>query len=96
MSKLDLPTPQMIGTMPFCINEILNHSEYAYLVMCLENGYATVIYYRYPQRYGPFLDDLAKHTPIHNVHFAADNLLSFSEKHKPCPCQHEEDSSIGV
>ncbi len=92
MSKLDLPTPETIGSLLFCITEIdiLSYADYAYLSVCLENGHETVIFYHYPQRYGPFLDDLAKHTPIHNVHFVADDRLSFSrsEKHNTrCPCQ---------
>lgn len=85
--SLYLPTAEKIGSLLFCIKEILNHSDYAYLVVCLANGHTTVIYYRYPQIYGPFLDDLAAHAPIHNIHFTTDNLLSFSEKIKPCPCQ---------
>lgn len=86
--SLYLPTPQKIGLLAFCITEIsLIHANYAYLKVSLENGHETIIFYQYPPRYWEFLHDLARHTPLHNVHFIAGDLLSFSNKSTPCPCQ---------
>ena len=94
-----LPTPQDMGSRLFYIKEITNFekSEYAYLTVILESSQqttTTVVFYKYPSTYAPFMSKLAGYAPIHRVRFTPEAMLSFY-RDEVCPCGHRRSGEEG-